>query len=180
MPRDGDMVDELKSGRLRLRFVWSGDRLSHSITHGASTLNSIDQTACETPVYVELHRQGNLVFLSGHSDDRIWSASIEPIEGGFLFDVACRLKSPATRLGAAYLMNSPQQLGPFIEAPEAGVCLVGKAVDGGSPCTLQTTAQFVTIDAPATAEPAPHTRRFRYAALLKSDLWIHRESPAVE
>jgi hypothetical protein len=145
MPTDGDIVDELTSGRLRLRFVWNGDRLSHSVTDGVSALASLDQTACETPVYVELHRQGDLVFLSGHSGDRIWSASIEPVEGGFLFDVACRAKSLAEGLGVAY--EGPNRL---LLSPQ----------DETTRLSAITTCQLLVIP-PPTGTP-PYTARCRY------------------
>jgi hypothetical protein len=151
MPTDGDIVDAIASGRLRLSFVWNGDRLSHSITDGVSALQSLDQTTCETPVYVELHRQGDLVFLSGHSGDRIWSASIEPAEGGFLFDVACRAKSLAEGLGIAY--EGPNY---FKVSPEAD----------GAPAASIEGCQVLLIQPPVGTPP--YTARCRYRITLSA------------
>ena len=151
MPSDGDIIDELTSGRLRLSFVWNGDRLSHSITDGVSTVHSLDQTACETPVYVELHRQGDLVFLSGHSGDRIWSASVEPTTDGFLFDVACRAKSLAEGLGLAY--EGPRRLRLSAEEEDAPAA----SIEG---------CQVLVIPPPVGTPP--YTARCRYRITLSS------------
>lgn len=145
MPNAGETVARLTSGEVELCFTWEGDRLSHSVTNGVSVLHSLDQTACETPVYVELHRQGDLVFLSGHSGDRIWSASIEPVEGGFFFDVACRAKSLAEGLGLAY--EGPNYFKVSPEAEDAPAA----AIEG---------CQVLVIQPPVGTPP--YTARCRY------------------
>jgi hypothetical protein len=145
MPNAGETVARLASGEVELCFTWEGDRLSHSITDGVSALQSLDQTVFETPVYVELHRQGDLVFLSGHSGDRIWSASIEPVEAGFLFDVACRAKSLAEGLGIAY--EGPRRLRLSAENEDTPTA----SIEG---------CQVLVIQPPVGAPP--YTARCRY------------------
>jgi hypothetical protein len=151
MPNAGETVARLTNGEVELCFTWEGDRLSHSVINGVSVLHSLDQTACETPVYVELHRQGDLVFLSGHSGDRIWSASIEPVEGGFLFDVACRAKSLAEGLGVAY--EGPCRLRLIAENEE----LPAVSIEGCQVLVIQ----------PPDGTP-PYTARCRYRITLSA------------
>ncbi|MEO1495923.1 MAG: hypothetical protein AAFV43_02110 [Planctomycetota bacterium] len=103
MPSEGQTGARLTSGAAVLEFVWRGDRFLHTLSIGDARCEAqADADGIETPVYQEVHQQGDIVFASGLSGDRHWSASVEPIDGGFSFDVACRVKSPAERLGVTY------------------------------------------------------------------------------
>lgn len=102
MPKLGEVVGRLTSGPLTLEFHWGGDRFEHRVASVGDALTETPATGIESPVYQEVHQQGGVVFASGMSDDRHWSASVEGGDAGFLFDVACRAKSAAENLGVGY------------------------------------------------------------------------------
>ncbi|TWU00169.1 hypothetical protein Pla108_11140 [Botrimarina colliarenosi] len=150
MPTEGETVAELVNGGLRLRFVWESDRLTQTLCHGETQLTSLDQRAIETPVFIELHQQGELIFLSGQSGDRHWSASIEPDDEGFVFDLACRAKSRAEGLGVAYAGSPGLRI--LTDAEPAPQLLDG--------------VQTLAIEPPA-GDP-PYTARRRYRLAIKA------------
>lgn len=102
MPKDGDVVARITSGELSLEFICQGDRYQHVIAFGSAILTATTDPSLETPVFQEVHQQGDIIFASGMSGDRHWSTSIEPCASGFAFDVACRAKTLAKQLGIAY------------------------------------------------------------------------------
>lgn len=103
MPIEGETGAQLVSGSAKLTFTWRGDRFEHTLESPQGRLIALSNAGgIETPVFTELHQQGDLLFASGMSGDRHWSASIEPIVGGFLLDVACRAKTLAEGLGVVY------------------------------------------------------------------------------
>ncbi|QDT70831.1 hypothetical protein MalM25_37870 [Planctomycetes bacterium MalM25] len=145
MPKEGDTGAKLTSGELTLEFIWRGDRFEHVIQRGEDSLASASAPGIETPVYQEVHQQGELVFASGMSGDRHWSASVEPIENGFVFDVACRIKSNVERLGVAYEGDGPLEAAPT----------------DGSELTNPTQGKHL-ITAPSPSRDLPRTLRCCY------------------
>lgn len=120
MPKEGETGARLTSGELTLGFVWRGDRFVHAVRRGDDEMISAETSELETPVYQEVHQQGELAFASGMSGDRHWSASVEPVEGGFAFDVACRVKSPAESLGVAYQGGASIRVEPTDDSTRTG------------------------------------------------------------
>lgn len=149
MPKDGEIGGRLTSDELVVEFAWQADRFTHTIVSSDRAIAAITAEGVETPVYQEVHQQGDLVFASGMSGDRHWSASVEPIDGGFLFDVACRAKSPAGGLGVVYEGDALR-----IEAdPKDPEAPANVSVTGGARVVVPLTAPRL----------APVTVRFRYA-----------------
>jgi len=100
---------------IRVEFRWTGDRFSHSIfsvqdRQAELFLESIEgspeDSVPASPPFVELHRQGETLFLTGATDVGHWSMSVEPVrlgkQSGFLFDTACRIKSRPDGLTSCY------------------------------------------------------------------------------
>lgn len=171
MPKEGETGARLTSGGFELAFVWKGDRFEHTIcqratsspTAAQSTLTSKEHADFETPVYQEVHQQGDLVFASGMSGDRHWSASVEASEDGFVFDVACRCKTTAPAIGSAYK-----------RAGNPGVHVIGKAIEDAAPPELCTVKATIAIESRPVGEP-PATYRFRYAILKEGGHWIKKD-----
>lgn len=150
MPKEGETGARLASGELKLAFTWKGDRFLHTLWLGDNELVSAEADDLETPVYQEVHQQGDLVFASGMSGDRHWSASVEPVAGGFAFDVACRVKSAVDSLGVAYEGGATFRVDPTDNS---------ERTDGDSTQSLHC--------APATGEP-PYTVRCQYHILKRN------------
>lgn len=163
MPKEGEIGAQLTSGAGDLAFCWNGDRFGHAINAGA--LVSQQHADFETPVFQEVHQQGELVFASGMSGDRHWSASIEASEEGFLFDVACRCKTPAAAIGSAYRIKG-----------QPAVHVIGKAIDDAAPPTIQTVDATLAIESRPTVAP-PATYRYRYAVVRRGSQGIEKERP---
>jgi len=100
---------------VRVEFRWTGDRFSHTICAVKSgqtelLLESIEGNPADSfpasPPFVELHQQGETLFLTGATAAGHWSMSVEPIrlgkQAGFLFDAACRIKSLPDGLTSCY------------------------------------------------------------------------------
>lgn len=111
----------LENAGTRITFTWRKDRYTHRVETPRGALAAAEHPEIETPVYTELHRQGDLTFLSGLSDDRHWSLSLEPSEAGFRCDAAVRARSPMTRVGSVYRSEQGHTTheadGPFDDAP---------------------------------------------------------------
>lgn len=90
------------SAGVQVKFQWEADRYEYAFSVGEHQLLAITEDAIETPVFSDLHQQDQLLFLSGMSDDRHWSMSIEPTDKGFALDIACRAKSPIESIGSVY------------------------------------------------------------------------------
>lgn len=121
-------------GPLWLAFARRDDRFHHHAWRAGSDarLSEVDASAAGpcfvpgllTPVYSELHQQGDVVFLSGHAGGAYWSACVRGVQspaggpGGVEFDVACRLK-PDPRGGAA-----AGWLGSLYQAPAGAPVLL--------------------------------------------------------
>src|SRR5215213_8525183 len=105
--------------RLRVEFVWRGDRFGHLISMVAPTgqtmplLESIEGTPADewpaSPPFqsltIEDRPDGRTVaLLVGMAGGSHWSASAEPVSGRaeIAFDVACRHKTKPNRLGSRY------------------------------------------------------------------------------
>ncbi|MEN0109757.1 MAG: hypothetical protein AAF805_03450 [Planctomycetota bacterium] len=164
MPKDGDTGARISSDGLSIEFVWRGDRFDHAVSSLAMKIATADAPGLATPVFQEVHPQGDVAFASGMDADRHWSASVEAIPGGFLFDIACRLKEPPEALGSAYR-----------EWDLKRVQLVGKPADGVPPPTIHTQSGVVAVRATRPDEGSPITVRYRYAIISADAQWIERE-----
>lgn len=162
MPKEGHTGAQLTADGLMIEFVWREDRYAHTISAGTIKLEAIELVGWETPVFQEVHQQGDLVFASGMAGDRHWSASVEMSDEGLLFDVACRLKSlPSNSLGSAYTDWEKEHLQ-----------IVGKPAGSSPPPQLKTIDQTLTIAAAVDEVSLPTTLRYRYAVILPSHKWI--------
>lgn len=148
MPKEGATGARLTNRGCELSFVWEADRFAHRVR---DSLKSIEHPDFETPIFQEVHQQGDLVFASGMAGDRHWSMSVEPCDDGFLFDIACRCKTPAAVIGSAYEKSG-----------ESGLHVIGKAIDDAAPPELTTIDATIAIVTRPTVEP-PATHRYRYA-----------------
>lgn len=140
-------IAEITSGRLRLGVVRHGDGYTHHLASDSARLDAVEHPRFDTPVFTDLHRQGDTLFLSGMSGGRHWSASIEPCEGGFLFDVACRLKIAYRPAASAYR-------GEGLRIVNAGEGVSAAVVKNDGEARLALPAEEV--------EPMPATLRWRY------------------
>lgn len=165
MPKEGHTGARLTADGLTLEFVWREDRYAHTVSAGAIKVASIAPEGFETPVFQEVHQQGDLVFASGMSGDRHWSASVEPSDEGLLFDLACRVKTlPSTPFGSAYTSWDT-----------AGLQVVGKPAGSSPPPKLETLGATFTIAAAVDDVPLPTTLRYRYAVVVPSVHWIEQD-----
>ncbi len=112
MPKDGQIAARLVNGFFALEFRWEGDRFVHMVSSKDGSLEASEHPSLETPVYQEVHQQDDIIFASGMSNDRHWSASIQASASGFNVDVACRAKSGAGQLGVAYQGHGTLTLEP--------------------------------------------------------------------
>ncbi|MEX2141138.1 MAG: hypothetical protein WD894_17865 [Pirellulales bacterium] len=116
-PHSKTVDQALHSGDLRLKFDWRGDRFGHLIEQHIAgewqvVLESLEGLPDEdwppSPVLQGLHIEhrstGAVALLVGKAGQNHWSASIEPLsnQGGFQFDIACRVQQPPQRLGNEY------------------------------------------------------------------------------
>ncbi|MEM6329716.1 MAG: hypothetical protein AAF790_05660 [Planctomycetota bacterium] len=90
------------AGGLVLSVYREGDRFQHRVSAGDAAWESAPRDMLDTPVFTELHQQGDVVFLSGNAGFGHCSASIEPCDAGFFFDVACRVTSPTPAVASFY------------------------------------------------------------------------------
>ncbi|MBS0211541.1 MAG: hypothetical protein JSS27_21575 [Planctomycetes bacterium] len=115
--RDADL-NRIVAGRLIVEFVRQADRVGHRLLYQVaadwvvpvfqSIEGSPDERWPASPALQHLHfetqagrRVALLVGMAGRSH---WSASVSTDEAGeaLIFDIACRLHSPAERLGSEY------------------------------------------------------------------------------
>ncbi|MEM6798519.1 MAG: hypothetical protein AAF589_03305 [Planctomycetota bacterium] len=140
----------LRSGSLALTFFWCADRYQHRVSDGDSTRESVDSKALESPVYTDVHQQGDVLFASGLSGDSHWSASVQPEGVGFQFDVACRVKSEIPGPASLYRGH-----GLCIEAEDAGeAATIVEQANGGAVWLIRAREQ--------TNNQTPRTLRYRY------------------
>lgn len=109
----------LEAGELRVHFTWQHDRFAHeiSVLHEGSwqpALASVEGTPHDdwppSPPFQSLHIEERedgrtLALLVGMAGKSHWSASVEidADSSSVVFDVACRLRAPATgQLGSTY------------------------------------------------------------------------------
>lgn len=100
----------LEAGRLKLTFHWKDDRYQHRVSAGGKTRRSTAEGPLGRPVFTEIHRQGDVLFLSGHGDACHWSASVQAEESAVAFDIACRASRDVGEIGSGYEGN-----GLFVE-----------------------------------------------------------------
>ncbi|QDU91706.1 hypothetical protein Pla175_51360 [Pirellulimonas nuda] len=143
----------VQSGHVELTLAWRDDRYQQLLAAGDARRESELIKCLHSPVFTEVHQQGDLLFLSGADRDCHWSASIEPLPDGFLFDVACRVK--AMRYGGIAAMYVGTGLA--FEPAESGALAprVEGSADGA--CIL-----IVALEASRTQVTPPCTVRFRY------------------
>lgn len=146
-----------ESGGVRIVFHWEKDRfhfafeMADEATNGAR-LEAISSDEVETPVFAELHQQESLLFLSGMSDDRHWSMSVEPTDKGFALDVACRAKLPIQQLGTVYQTSSTDSFK-----------ITGEAIDKTlAPLVTQADSGACNVVAQGDFDNLPVTVRYRY------------------
>jgi hypothetical protein len=121
--------------RLRIEFIWLGDRFRHVISavHPSGEiqplLESIEGSAANNwppspplqSLSIETLADGRRVaLLVGMAGGSHWSASIEPTFGSaeFLFDLACRHTKQPTHLGSNYQRLSKSSDVPLIISEE--------------------------------------------------------------
>lgn len=97
-----------KSAGIEVKFHWEGDRYQYAFSVGEKQLIAVPDETIETPVFTDLHQQDDLLFLSGMSDDRHWSMSIEPSDEGFALDIAVRAKSSVSKIGSVYALTDAE------------------------------------------------------------------------
>ena len=139
---------------ITVTFDWNTDRYEKTIQSDAGTLKAALSDNVETPVFNDLLPQDGLVFLSGMSDDRHWSMSVEPTDGGFAFDIACRAKSEVNRIGSV------------LAGDTAAFEIQGEVVkDAVAPTINQ--AENTEIIAEANNSEPPLTVHYRFQVLNK-------------
>lgn len=143
MPRAGETSGRIVNGELEIAFTWATDRYTHTILGTGLRLEAAEAEGLDTPVFQEVHQQGEVLFLSGMSGGRHWSASVEPAGEGFAFDVACRVKAADQPAGSVY-SGAGFQIEPII-------------TDGKSP-----ERDGLKILAASEKSEAPYTIRYRY------------------
>lgn len=113
----------------RLEFHWVGDRFEHQLTAeggNAKTLCKGVQSSWPTsPPLQQLSKESingqDVVLGVGCAGTSHWSVSVEPIEGGFRFDWACKTKEPPKFLGSRYSTQGKMS----VVAGEHGVSTFG-------------------------------------------------------
>ena len=142
---------------VRVEFHIRKDRFSHTLflVDGearqpllVSCEGTEDEVAPPSPPFVELHQQGDIVFLTGATTVAHWSMSVEAVENRLVFDIACRWKGEVTRLGSEYLVLDTE----YRRALEFGLekaathemvdDLLRIAPAAGKPATTATTIQW--------------------------------------
>lgn len=154
MPNAGETVARLTSGEVELCFTWEGDRYQHAFRCAGKELKAGSCKPFDPPVYTDLHVQDSVLFGSGMSGGRHWSVSIEPVEAGFLFDVACRVKVANLKAGSMYAGEGWR----ILCADEPATAHVESSASGES-----------WLVAPvAQPDETPHTIRYRYCVTAVS------------
>lgn len=153
------------SNDVRVQFVWREDRFEHSIRSDETKFESSSSEDLLTPVYQEVHQQGDVIFASGMSGDAHWSASVEPTERGLLFDVACRGRSIEGPLGVCYRTTNQHTLP-----------VIGKAAGESPPPELITKGDQLRIVAKSGPKEGVSTIRFRYEVGQEQECWISNET----
>jgi len=159
-----DCIDPDGNG-LREEIVKQGDRFGHAVSRvrqGESQLlftsseGTPDDFSPPSPPFAELHRQGDIVFLSGATTLGHWSASVCVREDGVQFEVACRLRKPSEFLGSTYQSNVAQ-----INAATYELLCGEDTVAEHNQATLQITPLATA------ANSYPLTVQWRYSVSLK-------------
>lgn len=106
----------IEAGPLAVVFEWQGDRFAHTLLfQGRPVALSVEGRPDEAwppsppaqSLMIDQNAQGlPRAMLVGMAGSGHWSASIEAVEGGILFDLACRLRGPVGRLGSTYRLAS--------------------------------------------------------------------------
>jgi hypothetical protein len=167
----------LEAGNFRVYFTWRKDRFAHEISvlqNGSwqPVLASVEGTPdCDWPpsppfqsLHIEQRDDGRtLALLVGMAGKSHWSASIEiDAEAGLVrFDVACRLRAPATGpLGSTYerlSSDTPSSIPIAIELTHRF-----------GPARLDEAPHQAAIVAEPASDECPQTVRWDYRLLLES------------
>ncbi|MGI9430503.1 MAG: hypothetical protein ACR2NM_17715 [Bythopirellula sp.] len=165
-----EAVDSQGNG-LRVEFTKPADRFGHTVlgVRGGEVvpiLCSIEGTpedfAPPSPPLTELHQQPSLTFLTGATSIAHWSMSVEVVEGGIWFDVACRAKRQPPVLGSAYQVVEKQ-----FELEVGATCCVNQS---GNLLNILPAAEASNM------EEFPTTFRWRYRISL---ILLHSETLSV-
>jgi hypothetical protein len=164
----------LEAGKLRVRFVWYGDRYAHEVSVRSGdawlpALVSVEGSPAHdwpaSPPFQSLHIEQRddgrtLALLVGMAGKSHWSASIEidPPSACVLFDVACRARDcHAGSLGSAYRL---------LEAQVGEPLLAIESEHRFGPTELKSTEHGARIEALVEAEGNPQTIRWDYRLRL--------------
>ncbi|TWU05680.1 hypothetical protein [Stieleria varia] len=100
--------------RLTLQFDWSDDRFVHRLVDAAAAVLQSVPGDCQQAwpsspplqqLSLESIGQCDVVLGVGCAGTSHWSVSVEPIEGGFRFDWACKSKETPQSLGTRYRLS---------------------------------------------------------------------------
>jgi hypothetical protein len=180
------------TGGVRVRFAKEGDRFSHTVERLDEQLDGqLDRDRPVTllrshdawPVFQELHRQddpaaGPVLFLTGMSDKRYWSACVtrrdddgEPV---IAWDLACRSSLDCRALGVRYSVAEGLQAS-LVEGGAVALAMGGRklgelrpsSLGEQPPCglALEDAAIVITPAVASEATPIEQTRwAFEFAA----------------
>lgn len=150
---------------VRVEFRKDNDRFSHVVwlvEKGEKTLSLASNEGAETdvaprsPPCAEWHQQGGMVFLTGATTNGHWSISVEPINNGVLFDVACRIKGNMSQIGSEYEVCESANRSLF------DICVEEAIVDDVASDQLR-----ILPATPLTVYPA--TIRWRYSIVVRAN-----------
>jgi hypothetical protein len=140
---------------VRVEFTKTGGVISHTIflVNGVERMPVLASriNAPGIPCFTELHRQDDLLFLTGADGHCHWSMSIESRQEserpGFVFDVACRIKDLSLELCTEYSVHARGELrvDAFDDSTRVDVvsdASVRIAVAGAAPTTVPATVRW--------------------------------------
>ena len=152
MPESENHLIHFASGPIEVVFERVEDRFQQRVNGPQFQLVATDSAEIDTPVFTEVHPQGDLLFLSGAVKDQLWSMSIERTKTGLLFDVACRMKTLPDQLGTVY--QATGDIDPSIE---------GQPTKESEPPSVLTESGSIMILAKSENATLPATIRYRFA-----------------
>ena len=178
----GKVVGVLRSGRLLLEFSTQVGRVAHALQYvgeqeTVTLLESVEGTDEDwppSPPYQQLSVEptaegGEIAFLVGMAGRSHWSASIQPLEQGFLFEVACRAREQPEQLGSIYRLgetcqaiqsNSEPQRINRLTLPQ-GVLII-QCLDQQPPATIAWEQRACRVMLPSPSTSLPSTFQWSY------------------
>lgn len=177
----------LECGRLRLRFVWQGDRFAHAVTLAGGgqadlLLQSVEgadgQAWPASPplqsLHVEEQRGKQVALLVGMAGKCHWSAAVELDHeySRLRWDVACRVRAGELGwLGSSYQSDADMRL---VESGVASIaCAIGKLAvrlegDTGSTAKLAIHDQGLHINAASNIKHVGGAATFRWSYVIEA------------